>query len=184
MNICVYGGAGTPSNANHLAAASLLGNLIAGHGHTLVFGGGANGMMGAVASGAHEKGGKIIGVAPSFFDRPGILYEYCSEFCYTVTMRERKSMLEDISDAFIALPGGIGTMDEFFEIITLRQLGIHSKPVALLNTDGYYDKLSGFLDSAAGEGFLDKNWRSLAFIAGSPAEIIGFIETSAREATD
>ena len=108
----------------------------------LVFGGGAQGMMGAAARGVRDGGGSIIGVAPDFFDVDGVLFPDCTEFIYTKTMRERKQILEDSSDAFIITPGGFGTLDEFFEILTLKQLERHNKAIVVLNVAGYYDNIS------------------------------------------
>ena len=110
--------------------------------------------MGAVARGAHAKGGKTIGVCPSFFNVDGALFVDCSEMIYTETMRERKQLLEEMSDAFIVTPGGIGTFDEFFEIYTLRQLGVHRKPIVIYNTDGYYDSLIEMLNNAIDKKFM------------------------------
>ena len=116
MNICVYGAASDEIADIFKNAGEALGESLARRGHSLIFGGGASGMMGAVARGADRAGGNIISVAPSFFDIDGILYPQCTEYIFTETMRERKQILEDRSDAFIVSPGGIGTFDEFFEI--------------------------------------------------------------------
>ena len=102
-------------------------------------------MMGAVARGMTEVGGEILGVAPGFFNVDGILYEKCTEFIYTETMRQRKQIMEDRADAFVMTAGGIGTFEEFFEILTLKQLGRHNKPIAILNTNGYYDAMEQIL---------------------------------------
>jgi len=114
-------------------------------GHTVVFGGGAQGLMGAVAEGAHEAGGEVIGIVPSFFNLPGVLYQDCSQLIYTETMRERKALMDEMSDAFVALPGGLGTYEELFEILTAKQLGLHDRAVVLLNTKGYFDPLEALI---------------------------------------
>ena len=154
MNICVYGASSNEIDEKYIKAGELLGEEMAKRGHTLVFGGGASGLMGAVARGVRRGGGKIIGVAPSFFNVDGILYPDCDEFIYTETMRERKATMEKLSDAFLMTAGGIGTFEEFFEILTLRQLGRHQKPIAVLNTDGYFDPLSAMIEKAIEERFM------------------------------
>ena len=154
MNICIYGASSKSLAQEYFDAAEALGALMAQQGHTLVFGGGKSGLMGAVARGAHAHGGSIIGVAPRFFDEPGILFEDCTEFIYTETMRERKAIMEERSDAFIVLPGGIGTYEEFFEMLTLKQLGRHSKAMAMLNTRKYYDPMAAMLQNTVDEGFM------------------------------
>ena len=123
MNICVFGAARDEIGENFMALGTALGRELAARGHTLVFGAGGHGMMGAAARGAYEMGGKIIGVVPYFFNTPGILFEHCTELIRMETMAERKTIMEERSDAFIALPGGIGTMEEIFEVITLSSLG-------------------------------------------------------------
>ncbi len=154
MHICVYGSANDTIPQVYLEAARDLGRLIGQHGHTLVFGGGDTGVMGEAARGAHEAGGQIVGIAPTFFDVPGILSPLCTKMIFTETMGERKQLLERESDLFIVAPGGIGTMDEFFDIFTLRTLGRHEKPVCLLNVNGCYDGLVRLLRDMVENGFL------------------------------
>lgn len=166
MHICIYGAASDNIDPAYLTAAFALGEQLAHRGHTLIFGGGAQGIMGATARGAHSAGGKIIGIAPSFFHMQGVLFEQCSSLILTQTMRERKQRMEDQADAFVALPGGIGTLEEFLEILTLKQLRQHNKPIALLNLLGYFDPLIAQLDRAAEQGFLqqdcDAPWRTFS----------------------
>ncbi len=154
MKICVYGASSDAIDREFIQMGEKLGELMAQRGHELIFGGGAHGMMGAVARGMTKKGGRITGVAPSFFNVDGVLYEKCDEFLYTETMRERKQLMEDRADAFIMTAGGIGTLEEFFEILTLRQLGRHNKPIAVLNTDGYYDAVTKMLETAVERKFM------------------------------
>ena len=177
MNICVYGASSNKLDKEYIAAGERLGEEIAKKGHTLVFGGGAQGLMGAAARGADAAGGKIIGVAPTFFNIDGILYEHCTEFIYTETMRERKQKMEDLSDAFVMTPGGIGTFEEFFEIFTLKQLGRHKKPIAVLNTNGYFDNLLAQLQTAVKEDFMKENCLGLYSVCSSPDEVIKALET-------
>ena len=176
MKLCIYGASSNAIDKSFLDAGELLGEAIAESNHSVVFGGGAAGLMGAVARGAKAKNGEIIGISPSFFNVDGILFEDCTEMIYTKTMRERKQLLEEMSDAFIITPGGIGTFDEFFEIYTLRQLGCHQKPIAIYNTNGYYNPLIDMLNNAIDKSFMPNTNMDLIFISDSPHEIINHIE--------
>ncbi len=181
MNICVYGAASVSLDQKYITATENLGKELAKRGHGLVFGGGRNGLMGAAARGFTQGGAKdIICVAPKFFQVDGVLYEHCSEYIHPDTMRERKGILEDRSDAFIAAPGGIGTFDELFEIITLRSLGRHTKPVVLYNACGFYTPLTELMAKYEKEGFL-KNFEKLVFISDSPTEIAEYLENYVGE---
>ena len=172
MNICVYAASGRELDAVYFHEARELGRLIALGGHSLVFGGGKEGLMGACAEGAASEGGSIIGIAPRFFDEPGVLYEKCSEFIYTDTMRQRKQLMEEMADAFVMLPGGIGTFEEFFEILTLKQLGRHAKPIAVLNTAGYYEPMLAMLRHTAKQRFMSEKCLELFSLCSSPLEAI------------
>lgn len=180
MKICVYGASASKLDAAYFEEAEKLGRLIGEKGHSLVFGGGNHGLMGACARGASAGGAEIIGIAPRFFDEPGVLYQGCTRFLYTETMRERKEAMENLSDAFIVLPGGIGTFEEFFETLTLKQLGRHAKPMALLNTLGYYGSLVQTLETAVSGGFLSKNCLSLFALCATPAEALETIVNAPR----
>lgn len=170
MNICVYGASGSELAREYFEAAETLGRLIARGGHTLVFGGGQGGLMGACARGAYAENGSIVGIAPRFFDEPGILFPHCSRFIYTDTMRQRKQAMEDESEAIIVLPGGIGTFEEFFEMLTLKQLGRHGKPMAVLNTLGYYEAMYQMLENAVEGRFMSRNCLALFSMCQSPEE--------------
>lgn len=172
MNICIYGASSDSLDKIYYVEAFELGKLMAENGHTLIFGGGEGGLMGACARGVHSRGGKIIGIAPKFFDEPGILCSYCTEFIFTETMNERKKIMEDRADAFITLPGGIGTFEEFFETLTLKQLGRHNKPMAVLNTASYFDSMSVLLKDAADKGFMSQNCLEIFDICSTPAEAL------------
>lgn len=172
MNICIYGASGDELDKSYFEAATELGRLIAKNGHRLVFGGGEGGLMGACARAAAAQGGEITGIAPRFFDEPGILFDACTEFIFTDTMAERKGRMEDMADAFIILPGGIGTFEEFFETLTLKQLGRHSKPMAILNTLSYYDALFSLLENAAEGGFMSKSCLKLFKICDTAAQAL------------
>ena len=178
MNICIYGASSNKLAKEYYDAAEALGALMAQQGHTLVFGGGHGGIMGAVARGAHAHGGTIIGVAPRFFDEPGILYEQCTEFIYTETMRERKAIMEERSDAFLVLPGGIGTYEEFFEMFTLKQLGRHDKPMAMLNTRRYYDPMVAMLQNTVDEAFMSASCMELFSVCDTPEQALEYVLTA------
>jgi len=154
MNICVYGAACEDIAEIYHNAACDLGRAIAKAGCGMVFGGGKYGLMGSAAKGAKSVNGYVIGVAPKFFKPDGVLFENCDEFIYTETMRERKQTMEDLSAAFVVMPGGIGTFEEFLEILTLKQLKQHSKPIFVLDTNGYYADMRRMLDHAREEGFI------------------------------
>ena len=172
VNICVYGASSAQIPQGYLDAAYGLGAEIARRGHTLVFGAGDTGVMGQTARGAHSQGGRVIGISPSFFHVDGVLYERCDELILTDTMRERKARLEEMGDAFIAAPGGVGTFEEFFEVLTLRTLGLLEKPIALLNTNGCYDPLLAMLRRGAEERFLTEAVLNLIIVSGSAEEIL------------
>ncbi len=178
MNICVYGAASNKINPLYVEKVEALGKELAKRGHGLVYGGGANGLMGAVARGVSSVGGEILGVAPSFFKPDGVLYTECTEFIYTETMRERKQAMEDRSDAFLVVPGGIGTFEEFFEILTLRKLGRHNKPIAVYNLGGYFDPARALLDRAVAEGFMDRCDDSLCLFSSDPEKILSYLEAN------
>ena len=184
MRICVYGASSDAIDPVFIEMGEALGEMMAERGHELIFGGGAHGMMGAVARGMTKKGGRITGVAPSFFQVDGVLYEQCDEFLYTETMRERKQLMEDRADAFIMTAGGIGTLEEFFEILTLRQLGRHNKPIAVLNTDGYYDAVTKMLETAVERKFMQSANLSLFGTFEDAAALLDYLETADGETAD
>ena len=152
-NVCVYASSSRHLEDIYIDAATRVGQVLAQEGLGLVFGAGAEGLMGALARGASAHGGVTIGVVPEMMNVDGVIYDGCTELFVTRTMRERKAMLEEKADAFIALPGGFGTFEELLEIITLKQLGYHQKPIAVLNVNGYYDALIAQFDTAAVQRF-------------------------------
>ena len=176
MNICVYGASSDRIDPAYRAVGEALGRMIAERGYGLVFGGGGTGMMGAAARGAYAAGGKITGVTPRFFNVDGVLFEHCDPLIYTETMRERKQTMEDLSDAFIMTPGGIGTYEEFFEILTTRQLGRHGKPIVALNINGYFDPLLAMINKNVEQGFINGRVHRLFFVCNDPDEALRFIE--------
>ena len=176
MNVCIYGASSNEIDQIYEEKVYALGRELALRGMGLVFGGGAEGVMGAAARGVHDVGGKIIGVAPRFFNVDGVLYEHCTEFIYTDTMRERKQIMEDLSDAFITAPGGFGTFEEFFEILTLKQLGRHKKALLLYNICGYYDPLMSLIDASIGQKFVKPACLALFEIVDDPKKALDYIE--------
>ncbi len=154
MRICVYGASSSEIDETYKQRVYELGKKMAQRGMDLVYGGGAQGLMGAVARGVQENGGQVLGVAPDFFQVDGVLFDKCTEFIFTKTMRERKQVMEDSADAFIMVPGGCGTFDEFFEILTLKQLERHTKAIAIFNVNGYYDKLVDMMENAIEQRFM------------------------------
>ncbi len=152
MNISVFCGASRPSNTQYIAAATLLGKSLAREGHTLLYGGSNLGLMGVVSSAALEEGGHVVGVIPSFFSEEIIQSQSVSELVRVASMAERKEYLIAHSDAFIALPGGIGTLDEAFEVMVANQLGLSRKPIGLLNTNNFYQPLMQQLQLMEQEG--------------------------------
>lgn len=182
MNICVYGAAKNSIHKNYIASGENLGRQMAKRGHNLIFGGGKDGLMGAVARGCTEIGGiKITTIVPSFFTSngvgvDGVLFTPVDELIYTENMRERKKLLDEMADAFIVTPGGIGTYDEFFEILTLKNLKRHSKPIVMLNTDGYFDSLLNVIYDGVKKGFISESVKQLIFVSDSVDEVLDYIE--------
>ncbi|MEI7529962.1 MAG: TIGR00730 family Rossman fold protein [Elusimicrobiota bacterium] len=174
-NICVFAGSGAGRRPEYAAAASGLGRLLAERGITLVYGGGSTGLMGAVADGALKAGGKVIGVIPT--DLTGIELDHkgLTEMIVTGDMHSRKAKMHRLSDAFIALPGGIGTMDELFEALCWAQLGFHAKPCGLLNIKGYYDPLLKLVKNSVDEGFVKAADSARLLVGAEPGELLAAI---------
>ena len=177
MNICIFGASSNNIDESYIRQTELLGERLAQRGHGLIFGGGANGLMGAAARGFTKGGGRIIGVAPRFFDLPGVLYPHCDEMVYPDSMRDRKKYMEDHADAFIVSPGGIGTYEEFFEVLTLKQLARHAKPIVLFNVNGFFDKLADFIRDDVAAGFIRPQTEELFGCEADPDAVIRFVET-------
>ncbi len=178
MRICVYGAASPTIDDNYKEITYALGKTLAKRGHNLVFGGGGNGLMGAVAKGVKAENGHIIGVIPKFFDKEDIeaICDFCDQLIEPDTMRERKQIMEDTADAFIVVPGGIGTYEEFFEILTLKQLCRHTKPIAVYNINGYYDSLFTVMNQAIEKNFIKKNCLNLFKLTDNIEELLNYIE--------
>ena len=181
MNICIYGSASNEIDKKYIEQTELLSKTLAKRGHSLVFGGGANGLMGAAARGFYSENAKIVGVVPKFFNVDGLLFENCDEMIRTDTMRQRKQIMDDRAEAFITTPGGIGTFEEFFEIITLKQLGQSKKPLVLFNIDGYFDPLRAMLQNCVNGNFMPQKTVDLCFFCDSIDEIVNYIENYTAE---
>ena len=178
MRICVYGAASPTIDPEYIRLTEIMGEEMAKRGHSLVFGGGASGLMGAAARGVRKGGGSILGVIPKFFEDENIeaIYKECNEMLTPDTMRERKQLMEDNADAFIITPGGIGTYEEFFEILTLKQLCRHNKPIAIYNIMNYYDGVNEVIRQAMQKNFIRENCNSLFLTTDNLDELFAYIE--------
>lgn len=174
--ICVYCGSSDKMAGIYLQAARQMGHTIAKRGFNLAYGAGCTGMMGAVADGALEAGGEVIGVIPKMFATPTLMHNGLRHLEIVDSMHTRKQRLMDISDAFIALPGGYGTFEELFEVLTWAQIGLHSKPVGILNTNHYFDSLLAVIDQARTEGFIYAEHRALFVCAEQPDSLLDQLE--------
>jgi uncharacterized protein (TIGR00730 family) len=154
FSICVYCGSRPGANPTYADAARAVGRWIGQRGGQLVYGGGRNGLMGLMADSTMQAGGRVVGVIPKALVEKEWAHHGCSELHVVDTMHERKRLMAEHANAFLALPGGIGTFEEFFEVWTWRQLGYHDKPVGLLNVDGYYDGLLAFLQTSVQAQFM------------------------------
>ncbi|MBY0308923.1 MAG: TIGR00730 family Rossman fold protein [Phycisphaerales bacterium] len=171
-SVAVYCASSDGSSARWRSALTELGRVIAGRGLAVVYGGGRVGLMGAVADGALAAGGRVVGVIPRAMVEAERAHTGVSDLRIVETMHQRKAMMVDLSDAFVAAPGGFGTLDELFETITWAQLGIHRKPIGLMNTDGFYDGLAAFLDSTVAAGFIQPRFRGLIQVDADPSRLL------------
>ena len=178
MRICVYGASSNTIDPQYISTTEEMGLAMAKRGHSLVFGAGRHGLMGAVARGVKKAGGHILGVVPKFFGEMDveIVYPECDELIQPDTMRQRKQIMEDNSDAFIMVPGGIGTFEEFFEILTAKQLCLHNKPIAIYNVNGYYDQLDRTIRVAMEQNFVQPEVLNLYFITDNAEEMFCYLE--------
>ncbi len=156
FSVCVYCGSRPGKDASFIGCARVVGTWIGQHGGQLVYGGGRNGLMGEVAQATKAAGGRVVGIIPKALVEKEWANNDCDELHVVQTMHERKAMMGERSDAFLALPGGIGTFEELFEIWTWRQLGYHDKPIGILNHRGYYDGMVSFLQSTVQAGFMNE----------------------------
>jgi uncharacterized protein (TIGR00730 family) len=170
--IAVYCGSATPADSVYITSARDTGRSLAERGITVVYGGGRLGLMGAVADGALEAGGTVIGVIPEALTRAEVSHHGCTELHIVKNMHERKALFTDLSDGFINLPGGVGTMDELWEAVSWAQLGYHNKPVGILNIAGYYDHLIAFNAHMADVGFVRDAHRGILLVADAIDELL------------
>lgn len=177
-SIGVFCGSSVGADRTYTQAAWQLGELLAKQGITLVYGGAQIGLMGSVADAALAAGGQVIGVMPRLLIDKELGHQSLSELRVVDTMAERKEVMMTLSDAFIAMPGGIGTLDELFEVWTASQLGLQAKPCGLLNTLGYFDHLLGFLDRAVTDGFLRTGHRELLHVHPQPEGLLKRLQTT------
>lgn len=175
-SVCVFCGSNPGNDPAYLAAAGRVGRSIAAHGYKLVYGGAEVGLMGAVADAALGAGGHVTGVMPKALVEKEIEHKGLSELHEVSSMHERKALMADLSDGFIAMPGGVGTLEEIFEIWTWAQLGHHRKPLAFMNIAGFYDPLGAFLDHQSDEGFVRKGHRDMAIFSDDVEEILNAFE--------
>jgi uncharacterized protein (TIGR00730 family) len=171
--VCVFCGSSHGRDGVYRESAAAVGRLIAARGLGLVYGGGSVGLMGVVADAALASGGEVIGVIPEGLARAEIAHAGLSELHVVPGMHARKAMMASLADAFLALPGGFGTLDELFEIVTWSQLGLHRKPIALLNVAGYFDPLLTFLERAVADGFVAPSNHHLILSGTQPEELLG-----------
>ena len=175
--ICVFAGSSPGARPEYVLTAKKLGEELCEHGYDLVYGGGHVGLMGAVADGVLANGGKAIGIIPEALADKELAHRRLTELHVVASMHDRKALMADLSDAFVALPGGLGTLEELAEMLTWGQLGIHHKPCAVLNVDGYYDGLMEFLAHAVRERFLQTEHVKMILVDTDPASLLEQIAT-------
>ena len=180
--ICLFCGSSTRVGTRYLDLARNFGGLLAARGIELVYGGGSIGLMGAAADAVLEAGGRVIGVIPKALARKEVLHEGLTDLRIVGSMHERKALMADLSDGFAALPGGLGTLDEWFEIWTWAQLGIHDKPIGLLNFEGFFDPLLTFLDQLVAEGFVRPEHRAMAVVEREMGALIDRLKGASARA--
>lgn len=176
--VVVYGASSPKVERVFSDAAYRLGALMAAAGRTIVTGGGVSGLMAAVEEGSLENGGRVIGIIPSFMVKNGWMHEGLSEVIETGDMHERKERMAGMADAVVALPGGTGTLEELLEIITWKMLGLFSKPVVILNTDGYYDLLVQLLDRAVERNFMNSAFLTAWDVADTPEQVMEILDNA------
>lgn len=175
-HICVYAASSDAVDGDYVAAAARLGALMAAAGRTLVYGGGNVGLMGACARAVHAGGGRVVGVIPEKLQALELGYAAADEYIVTAGMRERKAIMEDRADAFVALPGGLGTLEEIIEVMVLKQLQYHAKPLVFLNTRGVFDPLFAFFDRLVADRFLKAGHRALFHVADTPEAVLPWLD--------
>ncbi len=174
--LCVFCGANPGIRESYKSAAAELGSLLAQKKIGLVYGGGRTGLMGVIADAALAAGGEVTGIIPESLVAKEVAHDRLTDLRVVRSMHERKAMMADMSDAFVAMPGGFGTFEEWFEVVTWSQLGIHQKACGLLNVDGFYTPLLAMVEHAANEGFIRPQHQSITIAAPAPIELLGLLE--------
>jgi len=175
-SVCVFSSSSDAVARHYMDAASALGTLLAERKLTLIYGGGKVGLMGAVARAVHARGGRVIGVIPHYLRKKEVAYEEADELIITRDLRERKAVMEERADAFVALPGGFGTLEEILEILTLKQLETHAKPVVFLNTRRFFDPLMVVFEQLFREQFTKPDYRAHYHIAAEPDGVLAHFD--------
>ncbi|HPF78305.1 MAG TPA: TIGR00730 family Rossman fold protein [Alphaproteobacteria bacterium] len=184
QNVCVYCGSSSKVDEKYKQAATNLGKSIAQAGWGVVYGGGRVGLMGLVADSALESGTSVIGIIPSHIQEREVQHNDLTELHVVDTMHVRKQMMVDKSQAFVILPGGLGTLDELFELLTWKQLGLHDKTIVIVNIDGYWTKMIEAISNIANEGFMRKDDLGLFLVVDSVEEVVGAIQNAPVEQFD
>jgi len=179
-HVCVFCGSSSGQPEAYTNAARALGAHLAATGLTLVYGGGKVGLMGTLADACLSSGGEVIGVIPEHLVSREVAHQGVSKLIRVHSMHERKRRMVDLSDSFLALPGGIGTMDEFFEIFTWQQLGLHHKPIGILNVEGFFDPLLQLFDRMTATGFLKAKNRNQLHVENDPAKLLEVLAAASR----
>jgi uncharacterized protein (TIGR00730 family) len=174
--VCVYAGSSPGARPQYADAARALARRLCARRRGIVFGGGRIGLMGALADEALAHGGEVIGVIPRQLVEREVAHRSLTELHVVATMHERKALMAQLADAFVALPGGIGTLEELVEMLTWAQLGLHAKPIGIVNVDGYFDSLLTFLQHAVGEGFLSPAHRELLTVESDPEALLDALD--------
>ncbi len=177
QSICVFCGSSTGTNPAYRHAAAGLGQAIASSGRRLIYGGGNVGLMSVLADAALEQGGEVVGVIPRHLVDLEVAHQFLTELRVVDSMHQRKQLMADLADGFVILPGGLGTLEEFFEVWTWGQLGLHRKPYGLLNVASYFDSLLAFLDHSVSERFVRPDHRRLLLMAEDPMELLHRLDT-------
>lgn len=175
-SVCVFSSSSDAVARHYLEAATTLGAALARRKLTLVYGGGKVGLMGAMAQAVHAQGGKVVGVIPHFLRRQEVAYEAADELVVTRDLRERKAIMESRADAFVALPGGFGTLEEIMEILTLKQLETHAKPIVFLNTRGFFNPLLNLFEQLFREQFTKADFRAHYHVASEPDDVLAHLD--------
>lgn len=176
-SLCVYCGASDRGRESHRDAAIRLGAILAKAGVRLIFGGGRIGLMGMLADSALREGGEVVGIIPEFLDRIEVGHTACTRLIVTANMHERKEKMAELSDGFAILPGGLGTLDETFEILTWKQLQLHDKPIVVADVDGFWGPLVGLIDNLVAENYARAENRALFSVVDTVEEVLPTLES-------